>query len=105
MNFDIGHFFCVGEDPAALILQLKDCAPHFHLEDIASSRKHHHLMLGEGAIDIPGILETIENTGFSGYVTVELYTYSENAEEAARNAPSDSLATRAELSTLSIMSL
>ncbi len=43
-------------------------------------------MLGEGAIDIPGILETIETTGFSGYVTVELYTYSENAEEAARDA-------------------
>ena len=54
LNFDIGHFFCVGEDPAALVLQLKDCAPHFHLEDIASSRKHHHLMLGEGAIDISG---------------------------------------------------
>ena len=39
-------------------------------------------MLGEGAIDIQGILETIESTGFSGFVTVELYTYSENAEEA-----------------------
>jgi len=86
LNFDIGHFFCVGEDPSALVLRLKDCAPHFHLEDIDSSRRHHHLMLGEGAIDIPGVLETIDGTGFSGFVTVELYTYSENAEEAARNA-------------------
>jgi len=86
LNFDIGHFFCVGEDPSALVLQLKDCASHFHLEDIDSSRRHHHLMLGEGAIDIPGVLETIESTGFAGYVTVELYTYSQNAEEAARRA-------------------
>ncbi len=86
LNFDIGHFFCTGEDPSALVLQLKDCAPHFHLEDIDSSRRHHHLMLGEGAIDIPGVLETIERTGFSGFVTVELYTYSENAQEAARRA-------------------
>jgi sugar phosphate isomerase/epimerase len=86
LNFDIGHFFCVGEDPATLVLQLKDCAPHFHLEDIASSRKHHHLMLGEGAIDIPSVLDTLDNTGFSGYVTVELYTYSEDAEKAARGA-------------------
>ncbi|MGA2026683.1 MAG: sugar phosphate isomerase/epimerase family protein [Syntrophobacteraceae bacterium] len=86
LNFDIGHFFCVGEDPCALVLQLKDCAPHFHLEDIDSSRRHHHLMPGEGAIDIPGVLEAIKNTGFAGYVTVELYTYSQNAEEAARRA-------------------
>ncbi len=86
LNFDIGHFFCVGEEVSALVLQLKDCAPHFHLEDIDSSRRHHHLMLGEGAIDIPGVLETIETTGFAGYVTVELYTYSQNAGEAARHA-------------------
>jgi len=86
LNFDIGHFFCAGEDLCALVLQLKDCASHFHLEDIDSSRRHHHLMPGDGAIDIPGVLETIKNTGFSGYVTVELYTYSQNAEEAARRA-------------------
>ena len=72
LNFDIGHFFCVGEDLSALVLKLKDCSFHFHLEDIASSRRHHHLMLGEGAIDIRGVLETIESTGFSGFVTVEL---------------------------------
>jgi sugar phosphate isomerase/epimerase len=86
LNFDIGHFFCVGEDPSALVSRLKDCAPHFHLEDIDASRRHHHLMLGDGAIDIPGVLERIENTGFSGFVTVELYTYSEDAEGAARRA-------------------
>jgi sugar phosphate isomerase/epimerase len=86
LNFDIGHFFCVGEDPSALVSQLKDVAPHFHLEDIAPSRRHHHLMPGEGAINIPGVLEAIENTGFAGFVTVELYTYSQNAGEAARGA-------------------
>ncbi len=86
LNFDIGHFFCVGEDPSGLVLELKDCSSHFHLEDIGSSRRHHHLMPGEGAIDLPGVLETIESTGFSGYVTVELYTYSENAGDAARRA-------------------
>jgi sugar phosphate isomerase/epimerase len=86
LNFDIGHFFCVGEDPASLVSRLKDCAPHFHLEDIDSSRRHHHLMLGDGAVDIPGVLEAIENSGFAGYVTVELYTYSEDAQWAAGRA-------------------
>lgn len=86
LNFDIGHFYCVGEDPRALVRELKDCAFHFHLEDIAASGKHRHLQLGEGAIDIPGVLSAIEGTGFEGFVTVELYTYYETADAAARDA-------------------
>ncbi len=86
LNFDIGHFFCVGEDPCALIRELGDCALHFHLEDIAASRRHHHLQLGEGAIDIGGVISAIEQTGFEGFVTVELYTYCETAKAAALEA-------------------
>lgn len=86
INFDIGHFFCVGEDPAGLIPKLRDCTHHFHLEDIAASRVHHHLMLGEGAIAIPGVLDVIDNSEFSGFVTVELYTCADRPEAAARDA-------------------
>jgi sugar phosphate isomerase/epimerase len=86
LNFDIGHFFCVGEDPAELIPKLKDVIHHFHLEDIASSREHFHLMPGKGAIDLKRVLRTIEATGYTGFVTVELYTYEDQAEFAAREA-------------------
>lgn len=86
LNFDIGHFFCVGEDPAALVRRLSGCAAHFHLEDIAASREHHHIMPGEGAIDIPGVLDAIRRSGFPGFVTVELYTYEDRAPEAAQKA-------------------
>lgn len=86
LNFDIGHFFCVGEDPIELVPKLKEAARHFHLEDIASSRKHHHLMLGDGALDIPGVLRAIDATGYSGFVTVELYPYEQMAEKAAGDA-------------------
>jgi sugar phosphate isomerase/epimerase len=86
LNFDIGHFYCVGEDPAERVKELATAAHHFHLEDIAASREHHHLMLGEGAIDIPRVLTTIEGTGFNGFVTVELYTYEDQPVEAVRAA-------------------
>ncbi len=86
INFDVGHFFCVGEDPSELIPGMRDVIHHFHLEDIAATREHHHLMLGEGAIDIPAVLRTIEGIGYCGYVTVELYTYEHMAIDAARNA-------------------
>jgi sugar phosphate isomerase/epimerase len=86
LNFDIGHFFCVGEDPSDLVVKLKEYTHHFHLEDIASSRVHHHLMLGAGAIDIPNVLVTIRDLNYTGFVTVELYTYEHRPAEAAREA-------------------
>lgn len=86
LNFDVGHFYCVGEDPAALIPKLWSAAHHYHLEDIAPTRVHHHLMLGDGAIDIPGVLATLKSRQYSGYVTVELYTYEDDPVAATGKA-------------------
>ena len=86
LNFDVGHFFCVGEDPSALIRELKEFIYHFHLEDIAASRQHYHLQLGDGAIDLSGVLNSIDAIGYQGFVTVELYTYEDRPEDAARGA-------------------
>ncbi len=86
LNFDIGHFFCVGEDPATLIREMKDVTYHFHLEDIAKSREHRHLMLGDGAIDLPDVLKTIDEIGYKGFVTVELYPYEDRPVETAAKA-------------------
>ncbi|MDA8306197.1 MAG: sugar phosphate isomerase/epimerase [Deltaproteobacteria bacterium] len=86
LNFDIGHFFCVGEDPAAMIVELKDYIGHFHIEDIGLSRVHHHLLLGDGALDFAGIFDAMERIGYNDFVTVELYTYEDRPVEAARHA-------------------
>jgi sugar phosphate isomerase/epimerase len=86
LNFDVGHFYCVGEDPIDLIWEFKDITHHFHLEDIAPSRVHHHLMLGEGAIDLAAVLKTIYASGYGGLVTVELYPYENRPVNAARSA-------------------
>ncbi len=86
LNFDIGHFYCVGEDVPSLVRSLSHYAPHYHLEDIGRSREHHHLALGVGAMPIPKILDTIVETGFDGFVTVELYTYENYPVQAALDA-------------------
>lgn len=86
LNFDVGHFFCVEENPVGLIGELKEVIHHFHLEDIAASRRHYHLQLGDGAIDLPGVLQSIEASGYRGFVTVELYTYEDQPVDAARRA-------------------
>ncbi len=86
VNFDIGHFYCVREDIPAAIERLGTAIRHVHLEDIAASREHFHLIPGHGAIDFPPIFDALDDIGYGGYVTVELYTYEENPVEAARKA-------------------
>ena len=86
LNFDIGHFFCVGEDPAVCIREMKDITHHFHIEDIAPTRKHHHLLPGMGAIDFTRVFDAIDDIGYDGFVTVELYPYENQPIEAARLA-------------------
>lgn len=86
LNFDIGHFYCVSEDPAALVKELAPYIGHFHLADIASSRIHNHLIPGRGAIDFSPVFDAVRSIGYRGFVTVELYPYQDNPVLAATEA-------------------
>ncbi len=86
VNFDAGHFFCVGEDPSIVYRELREFVEHVHLEDIPHNRIHKHTMLGEGAMDIKGFLEKLVEHEYGGFVTVELYPYEVEAPEIARKA-------------------
>ncbi|WP_232688426.1 sugar phosphate isomerase/epimerase family protein [Halobacterium zhouii] len=85
-NFDAGHLFCVGEDPAEQVETLAEYTEHYHLEDIPADHSHEHTQLGEGAMDIDGFLQAVEDTDYDGFVTVELYPYEETAADTARGA-------------------
>jgi sugar phosphate isomerase/epimerase len=86
LNFDVGHFYCVGEDPARKIVELKNHIRHFHLEDIPTNREHRHIALGQGGIDILEVIQQIESIGYEEFVTIELYPYQESAPEIARQS-------------------
>ena len=86
LNFDIGHFFCVNEDPAALVNKLADYIEHFHLADISSNRVHNHLIPGHGAIDFSSVFKAMNEINYDGFVTVELYPYQDNPIDAAKKA-------------------
>ena len=83
LNFDIGHSYCVSDDPAAVIPRLAPYLRHVHLEDIAATRVHHHLVPGDGAIDFPSALGALRSIGYQGWITIELYPYVDNPDEAA----------------------
>ena len=86
LNFDVGHAYCVSEDIPRAIAQLAPHTRHYHFEDIAASRVHHHLIPGEGAIDFASVVAAIKATGYDGWLTVELYPNLDDPDDAARRA-------------------
>ena len=87
LNFDVGHFYCVGEDPAANAARFKGRIHHIQIEDIAADRVHFHLVPGDGAINFDDFFAKLRDAGYdNGWITVELYTFEHRAIEVAKRA-------------------
>ena len=86
MNCDIGHLFCVGEDPAQVIRDNAIEIVHVHLEDIGKNRVHQHLTPGKGVINFDSIFAALDAIQYYGRATVELYPYETTAAGVARQA-------------------
>lgn len=86
MNCDIGHLFCVGDDPAAVIHNHAQHIAHVHLEDIGKNRVHQHLTPGKGVIEFERIFDALDSIHYGGRVTVELYPYETTAAGVAKRA-------------------
>lgn len=86
LNFDIGHAYCVGQEPADWIPRMAAHTRHFHIEDIAGTRVHRHLVPGTGDIDFASTLRAVDRSGYDGWITVELYPFVEDPDDAGRRA-------------------
>ena len=86
LNLDLGHCYCVGEDPVEVIYKLREFTCHYHLEDIPENREHRHILPGTGGIDIKAVLAAVEDTGYNDFITLELYPYLDRPEETAVQA-------------------
>lgn len=86
LNFDIGHFFCVGEDPSAAFEELFEWVGHVHIEDIAPDRVHRHLIAGKGAIRFLDVFNTMKRLGYTNDISLELYPYVDMPEEAGKES-------------------
>jgi sugar phosphate isomerase/epimerase len=86
INFDIGHFYCAGEDPSRAFEMLFEWVGHVHIEDIAESRVHRHLIAGHGVIDFKSVFHTMAALGYTGDISLELYPYTDRPEEAGKQS-------------------
>ncbi len=66
---DVGHFWRIREDPVRAIDTLGARVLAVHLKDQASVSEQ--AVVGEGKLDIPGILRALKRIGYRGPLTLE----------------------------------
>lgn len=81
LNLDIGHAYCCEENYLEKIASALKYARHVHVEDI-KNRVHHHEIPGTGEINFKKIILDCKNSGYSGFLSVELYHHADVWEEA-----------------------
>jgi sugar phosphate isomerase/epimerase len=88
VNLDVGHAAVYGEDVAESIRRTGDRITGVHLEDIVGGRrgKHYHRIPGEGDVDFRSIFDALDDVGYDGFATLELYTYPDAPDYAASKA-------------------
>ncbi|MBS4179005.1 sugar phosphate isomerase/epimerase family protein [Lederbergia citrea] len=64
----LGTYHC---NASQVIRELKDHLLHIHLKDVKAVGEHDSCTLGDGIVDIKGVLETLKEINYQGNITVE----------------------------------
>lgn len=79
---DTAHLAAGGGDPAELIRRYPDRIRHVHLKDVRLDPVE-FLPLGEGQIDFEDVRDALRESGYDGWLLVELDSYAGNPRDAA----------------------
>jgi inosose dehydratase len=80
---DTAHLAAGGGDPAELIRRYPDRIRHVHLKDVRLDPLE-FLPLGEGQVDFADVREALHESGYDGWVLVELDSYAGDPAHAAQ---------------------
>ncbi len=83
LNLDVCHSTVLRENIPAIINRIGKKLFHTHISDCKNS-KHYHLIPGLGDIDFKSIIKALREINYDGFLTAELYTYSNIPEDAAK---------------------
>lgn len=81
-NLDIGHSIVIGETIEHAVTTLAGRVWNMHVEDLPG-RKHYHTIPGRGTFDWAGLKRVLQQVRYDRFLTVELYTETEQPVEAA----------------------
>jgi inosose dehydratase len=79
---DTGHVIAGGGDPAQLISRHAARIPYVHLKDI-DTETGSFVPLGQGALDVDGVMGALTAAGYDGWITVELDAWDDPLAGAA----------------------
>ena len=82
--FDTANSLVLGDDPLALLCQVRDRVRAVHLSDIRRAGAFEPTVIGTGVAPIPQLLEILVGRGFDGWVSIEEASHS--GEEGFRLA-------------------
>ena len=82
LNLDTCHVEVCNEDFSEIIQKFRSKIIHTHVSDCTDG-KHYHLIPGHGEIDFTNIVKQLSEINYDGFLTAELYTYSNKPKEAA----------------------
>ncbi len=85
LNLDTCHAEVMGESLSEIISIFRQKIFHTHISD-CKNKIHYHLLPGQGVINFEQMYDSLNEIGYSGYLTAELYTYSEIPKDAASKA-------------------
>jgi inosose dehydratase len=99
--FDTGHYAYGGGNPAGFVAAHAPLIGYLHLKDVdgrmlAEAKERHwsflealrHIVFapfGSGVVDIPGIIATLQQSEFAGWIVVEQDTCADDPTETARH--------------------
>lgn len=84
-NLDIGHSVVLGETVTEAAETLRGRIWNMHVEDLPG-RKHYHTIPGDGNFPWHELVDVLEEIEYDRYLTVELYTMTEDPHTAAKRS-------------------
>lgn len=82
---DVAHLEAGGGDPVQIIDRYADRLQYVHLKDYDSTTGG-FVPLGEGVLDMAGIVDAVARSGYSDWISVELDGYPGDPADAARRS-------------------
>jgi len=82
LNLDVCHAYVLNENIDETIQKFDKKIYHTHFSD-CKNHIHYHLIPGLGEIDFKLIIDSLTKIKYNGFLTAELYTYSNDPERAA----------------------
>jgi L-ribulose-5-phosphate 3-epimerase len=72
---DTGWFATQGYDPVRATYELREHLVHVHLKDIRAAGAHDTCALGDGIVDVRGVLKALKEIGWEKPITIEHEPY------------------------------